>query len=87
MKAAENAIFAACDQERLSDEVEGKIVAGVRGLVDMTDDLPGSREELGLFRLKSFRTKIERCRQRGSASDVAIGMYLKVRHGRSRASF
>jgi hypothetical protein len=53
MKAAENAVLAASDQERLSDEVEGEVVAGSGGLVNMTYELPGSGEELGLFRLES----------------------------------
>jgi len=74
MKASENAVVAAGDEERLSDQVEGKVVAGARGLVNMTDDLPGGCEEPRLFVLKGRRAEIEGCGQSGSASDVAIGI-------------
>jgi hypothetical protein len=49
----------------------------------VTDDLPGGSEELGLFLLKGLRFEIQGCGQRGSASNIAIGIHLKVRHGRS----
>ena len=52
IKAAENAVVAAGDEERLSDEVEGKVVAGASSLVNMADDLPGGCEEPGLFVFK-----------------------------------
>src|SRR6202795_4552382 len=83
IKAAENAVVAASDEERLSDEVEGKVVAGARDLVHVADDLPGGGEEPGLFVLKSCWVEIKGCGQSGSAGDVVIGIQLKVRHGRS----
>ena len=74
MEAAENAVVAASDEQRLSDEVEGKVVAGARGLVQVADDLPGGGEEPGLFVFKGRWAEIEGCGQSGSASDVAIGI-------------
>jgi hypothetical protein len=83
IKASQNAVIAAGDEERLSDEVEGKVIAGARGLVNMTDELPGGGEEFGLFLLQGCWAEIKGCGQSGSASNVAIGIQLKIRHGRS----
>jgi hypothetical protein len=74
VEASENAVVAARDEERLSDEVEGKVVARARGLVHVADDLPGGGEEPVLFVLKSCWAEIKECGQSGSASDVAIGI-------------
>jgi len=74
IKATENAIFAAGDEERLSDEVEGKVVAGARGLVRVADNLPGGGEEPGLFVFEGRGAEIQGCGQSGSARDVAIGV-------------
>src|SRR6202795_1531519 len=74
MEASKNAVVAASDEERLSDEVKGKVVARARGLAHVADDLPGGGEQPGLFVLKSGRAEIKRCGQGGSASDVAIGV-------------
>ena len=52
IKAAENAVIVADDEERLSDEVEGEVVAGARDLVNMSDDLPCGCEDPGLFVFK-----------------------------------
>src|SRR5271170_6230250 len=59
----------------------------VVGLVHMTDNLPGGGEQLALFFRKGFGGEIKRRGQRGSASDVAISIDLKVRHSAPRASF
>jgi hypothetical protein len=72
MEASKNAVVAASDEERLSDEVESKVVAGARGLMNVADDLPGGGEEPGLFVLKSCWVEIKGCGQSGSASDVMI---------------
>ena len=74
IKASQDAIVATHDEQRLSDEVEGKVVARARGLMHMTDDLPRGGEDPGLFLLVSCRTKIKGCRQGGSTRDVAIGL-------------
>jgi hypothetical protein len=83
IKTSKNAVLSANDEERLSDEIESKIVPRVCGLANMTDNLPGRGKELGFFGLKGFSAEIERRGQSGSASDVAIGMELKIRHERS----
>src|ERR1700687_3201780 len=71
IKAAENAVVAARDEERLSDEVEGKVVAGARGLVNVAGDLPGGGGEPGVFFLKRCWAEIKGGRQGGSTSDGA----------------
>ena len=70
IKAAENAIVAARDKKGFADEVEGKVVARVSGLVDVSDELPGGGKDARLFLGESFRTKIERCGQSEGASDI-----------------
>src|SRR5271163_1955463 len=85
VKATQNSIFPAGDQKRLSDEIEGKVVAGTRGLVYVADELPTGSEELGFLFYKCRRFEIETRGQSGGASDVAIGLRLQVRHGLSGA--
>src|SRR5271157_132142 len=80
IKAAENAILAPHDEQWLSDKLEGEVVAGLCGLVNVSYNLPGGGKDPGFFVRKGFCAEIERCRQGGSASDVAIGVELKIRH-------
>jgi hypothetical protein len=72
IKASQNAVVAAGNEKRLSDEVESKVVAGICGLANMTDDLPGGSEDSGLLGFKGLRAEIDGCGQRGGASDVAL---------------
>jgi len=73
VKASQNAVVAADDEQRLPDEVEGEVVAGVCGLAHMTHQLPGGGKEAGLFGFKGFRAEIGGGGQSGGASDVAFG--------------
>jgi hypothetical protein len=83
VKAMEHAVVIAGDEERLADEVEGKVVAWFGRLMDMADELPGGREDFFLFVGKDFRAEIERCGEGGCASDIAIGIGLKIGHERA----
>ena len=57
IKAAEDTVFAADDEERPSAEIESKVVAGAGGLANMTDDLPGGGEDPGLSESKACALK------------------------------
>jgi NADP-dependent 3-hydroxy acid dehydrogenase YdfG len=58
IKAAENSVLAADDEKRLSDEIEGKVIAWVLDLVNMADDLPRRCEDPLFFVLKGFGTEV-----------------------------
>ena len=76
VKAAQNAVVAASDQERFSNEIESEIVARAGDLVNMTDDLPGGGKKPVLFVVVGCRIDVERCGQRGSAGNIAINIAI-----------
>jgi hypothetical protein len=74
VKATKNAVFAASDEQGLSDQVKGEIVAGGGRLAHMAYKLPGGSKQSGLFVLEGGGVEVERCGQSGGASYVALGI-------------
>src|SRR5689334_8297268 len=58
MKSAHLSVVAADGEEHLADEVEALVVAGVRNLGDVTDDLPGRAEDPLALEREEFRVGV-----------------------------
>jgi hypothetical protein len=61
IKAAEDAILAPGNEERLAQQIEREIVSGLSRLTDMADKLPGRRKKSFLFFFEVFRPKVKMC--------------------------
>ena len=63
MKSPDHAIVAADGKQHLADEVETLVIARVRNLGDVTDDLPGGTEHAFALEREEFRVRVRPCRQ------------------------
>ena len=80
VKGAQHAIVAPDRQQRLSDQVESKVVARVGDLMGVSNQLPGAGENPVFLFLESLLCEVAASSESGGARDVAIWIHLEVDH-------